>query len=128
MAETLLVGRALNSIVDRRNSDAMNVALNIGLLTPNKNTFNLPKLGFKGERRIEKGTQRFRLYDIKTKKILFLMELIPESSPKIVEFKRGGWEHLLEKYVREHGKTGSEKESKSTLKLGHRPKQRKDRA
>lgn len=128
MAETLLVGRAINSINDRRNSDAMNVAVNIGLLTPNKNTFNLPKLGFKGERRVEKGAQRFRLYDIKTKKVLFVMELIPNSSPKIIDFKRGGWENLLEKYVREHGKTGSQKESESVLKLRHRTGQRKDRA
>lgn len=126
--ETLLVANAFDTILERRNSDAINVALNIGLLTPNKNTFNLPKLGFKGERRVDKGVQRFRLYDSKTRKVLFFMELAPKSSPNIIEFKRGGWEHLLEKYIKEkYGESRSEAEKSAPLKLRHRVRKPKSK-
>lgn len=102
-------------------SEALNVALGIGLLTQDKSKFNLIKLGLKGERVTEADQQKFKLFDTKTKKVIFSL-ILQGSSIKILDFKRGTWEALFEQYTKDYGKN---KKDETEYKLKTRPRTRR---
>lgn len=102
-------------------NEALNVAVGIGLLTQDKPKFNLIKLGLKVERITEADHQKFKLFDTKTRKIIFLLT-IQGSSIKILEFKRGAWEALFEQYTKDYGKN---KKDETDYKLKTRPRTRR---
>jgi len=118
-------GDPVNPIQAKYQSDVLNIFTNIGLLAPKrldkkkgKVVFTLDPFGMKGERRFEDEKQIFKLWETRTKRIVFL-GTINESSVTIETFKRGPWEVLLEKHVRANGKKGEE--GNEQLRLRRRP-------
>lgn len=128
---TTITGKAFNYIQDRYKSDALNIALHIGLLTEDKlkskdnASFTVARLALKGERSMIEGTQKFKLFDLKTKRVIFSLVLEPTSSMKVIEFKRGAWEGLFETYARENG-TNKKVTTDEKPKLKLRRRVRKD--
>jgi len=91
----------LLSTKEQYKQDALDVALNIGLLTKDdKLKFTSTKLGLRGERSLDKNVQRFKLFDTKSKQVIFSLIIHTDSPIKIIEFKRGIWERLLTEYVK----------------------------
>lgn len=127
-------GGLVNPIQVKYRADVLNIFTDIGLLAPKrlnkkdgKIVFALQPFGMKGERRFEDETQIFKLWEVRTKRIVF-QGTIDASSFTIETFKRGPWELLLTKHVtqivRDNGKTKENGEQQ--LRLKRRPTKVKD--